>query len=229
MEPELILAALLLGLALATGGAVGWWAVRLGLRRLGRASTPRPVADQAAPAPLAPGIELAGRGQVWELPSAPWQRALIRHLALHSAAGVPVLVVPAPGQRDLLAQQLAGLAAVCWPPLDQPPSKLLLEATATLRHTLPPLVLVQGLEALQQAEPEEPHDAPLLELLAMRPAELGLLVLCTPDQPLSHTPELRLEADGAALVGPAGAPRIVFDGSLPPPLTAGDEATDPPC
>lgn len=212
MQPDLILVALLLAAALAVGGGLGWFGIRLLLRRLAAPATPSPFAGRGAP--TVASLPLAGEARVWLLPDAPTQRALLLWLAQRGAEAVPVLVVPAAGSRAWLAQALTGQAAVSWLPEDRPPSGELLYAAHGLHHGQPPLVLVQGLEALQQADDDEPQDAPLAELLSLRPPELGVVVLCTPDDPLSEPPDLRLELDGTALVGPGGKPRLEL-GELP--------------
>jgi hypothetical protein len=217
VQPDLILLTLSLAATLAVGGVLGWFGGRLLLQRLAKPAMPTPIGG--ATPPTVAGLPLAGEVGVWLVPEVESQQTLLLHLARRCAGSVPVLLVPAPGARAALTRGMAGLAGVSWLPDDRPPSGVLLDAAAGLRHGHAPLVLVQGLEALQPADPDEPPDAPLAELLGLRPPELGLVVLCTPDEPLSQTPELHLRADGGALVGPGGQPRFEL----------GEHSADPPC
>lgn len=142
------------------GGLVAWFAPRLRRSR----KVLEPVWAPGEPT-VAGRRLLAARGEVWSVPDANWLVPVLTALSKAAAAERPVLLVPGPSRRRELAAALTGVPHVSWLAVDQPAPDKVLEAWSALAALSTPLLVVDGVGALERPEDDEEKDAVLRELL----------------------------------------------------------------
>lgn len=205
LPPDMLLVVSLIIGVLVPMAALGFALVARLQRRAGRTSQLRPVGGDAAPRAPWPGVRLEGRGQIWQAPDEASVRRALIELSRAAAAGVPVLIAPRSASRQAIVEELETTPGTHWLPEDRPGSERLLDAAFAHHHGRPPLVVVEGPDALEAPAPGEAPDAVLAELLTLKPKELGVVILTTPELDTDLLPAVRLiERDGALRI--QGAP-----------------------
>ncbi len=214
-QPGALLLAGLVGFLIAVVAAVTY--------RLVRRSRPvtQPV-GKPLPAPSLAGVPaLLGERQVWAVPDPEALHVLVGVLARGVSGSAAVMLVPATTRRAEHLAAMVGVANVHWMVEDQPEVQQVLRAAKQLGPVAEVLVLVEGLDALEEPLDDEEPDAVLQELLDDAPRELGVLVLHADKEVELATKavlvasERGLETqDGVLLlaVDPDGGSSLVLDG-----------------
>jgi len=157
-------------------------------------------------------------GAVWSLPDAEAVHACSLELLTTLGDQGTVLVVPTAEHREATTRAAIGKHTVHWLEQDRPEPRRLLAAAKQLAKAsrslgLPgPVLLIEGVEALEDALEDEAPDAVLDELLADAPSGVTVLALCRTEDLEAVEPTLSATRGEQGLLGTEGAPLFGRDG-----------------
>jgi hypothetical protein len=183
------------GGALALGFGLGL----LSRRRVLRISALRRAGEPGTESALEGLPALRGARQLWVVPDTAAQERLILAATALAACHRPVLLAPAPASRAALEPSDAPPAIVRLEEL-RPTVEELLEAARSLAWMGPPLLLVQGADALEEISEGEASDTVVRDLLADCPNSYDLLIIELDTTPMRTEPQARIGAEHPALV-----------------------------
>ncbi len=153
-----------------------------------------------------------GDGTVWSLPDAEAIHTCFMELLTTLSDHGTVLVVPTEEHREAAARAVVGKHTVHWLEQDCPEPRRLLGAAKQLAKAsrslgLPgPVLLIEGVDALEDALEDESPDAVLDELLADAPDGVSVLALCKAEDLEAVEPTLTATRGEGGLLSPEGAP-----------------------
>jgi hypothetical protein len=165
-----------------------------------------------------PGFpELDPEGTVWSLPDTDAIHTCSVALLRTMSDRGPVLVAPTPEHREAIARAATGKHTVHWLEQERPEPRRLLEAAKKLAEAsrslgLPGLVLVvEGMNAVEQVLEDEAPDAVLYELLEDAPDGVTVVALCRSEDLETIEPTLTPGRNDQGLLTLDGAPLFNTD------------------
>jgi len=170
------------------------------------------LSTNTAAVSLPAGVPPSSRPRLWSCPDDETRGQITMLLAEHLAQQHAVLVVLSPERLAACRAQLERLPVTMVPATAHPSVARLLAAWREGGSGRPPVVIVEGAEALEETLQDEPRDAVVEELLDVAPSDAPILVLLSAHELdlLRNRVDLALRTLPGGL-GPEGGPVVLTD------------------